>query len=307
MTTSFGADPLKDSNGNVTVGTTAADLQQVLGSLYSAGLIAGGIVTRSSTSLTYSVSNGVAAFPIVSDTSSPYKPENQRTVVGPIPATANIPTTAPPAGQTRTDIVYAQQLTPTNDSDATVVVKVGTSLPPRSVLLGSYTLTSSASNTMAGVATTIVKYSIPYGASLGRLVNMTNMFNSSFAVAATGTQPRSSLGTSSFFLPTDRLVKVSMTVSVSALGAVRFDDTKYCEAGYEVYLDNLKKFTWSTAGLHQAWMEYSFTGYQELLQGTHTLRVDQYRAQGPGTPVGRTASPDQPYARIIVEDIGPIP
>jgi hypothetical protein len=307
MTTSFGADPLKDSNNIVTVGTTAADLQQIFGSLYSAGLIAGGVVTRSSTALTYSVSNGVAAFPIVSDASSPYKPENQRSVVGPIPATPNITTTAPPSGQTRTDIVYAQQLTPTNDSDASVVVRVGTVLPPRAVLLGQYLLTSSATNTMAATPSTVVKYSIPYGASLGRIVNMTNMFNSTFTVVGSGTQPRSSLGTATFNLPTDRLCKVSLTVAVSASGATGFDNTKYCEAGYEVYIDNIKKFTWTTAGLHQAWMEYGFEGYIESLAGSHTIRVDHYRAQGPGTPVGRTASPDQPYARIIVEDIGPIP
>jgi hypothetical protein len=305
MTTGFGIDPLKDGNGVVTVGTTSDDIQAITGSLYSAGLISGGTITRSASAFTYTVSAGVAAFPIVVDSSPPYKPQNQKTVLGPIPAT--VVSTSPPSSGSRTEIVYAQQLTPSTDSDAVVVVRVGTVLPARAVALGTFTVNSSNTSSNAFLATGNVKYSIPYGASLGRLVNMTNMFNSSFAVAATGTQPRSGLGTASFYLPTDRLCKVSLTVAVSASGAIGFDNGKYCEAGYEVMIDNIKKFTWSTAGLHQAWMEYGFEGYQEMVAGTHTLSVNQYRAQGPGTPVGRSASADQPYARIILEDIGPIP
>jgi hypothetical protein len=305
MTTGFGADPLKDGNGVVTVGTTAEDLRQITGSLYSAGLISGGVITTSPSALTYTVSSGVAAFPIVADTSTPYKPQNQRTVLGPIPATS-ITVSAPVSG-TRTDIVYAQQLTPTDDADANIVVRYGTALPARAVFLGSFTVSSGNTNSNAFVRSGDIKWSIPYGASLGRLVNITNMFNSAFTVAATGTQPRSTVGSGSFYVPTDRLVKVTLTVQVSANAAVGFDNSKYCEAAYDVFLDNIKQFTWTTMGLHQAWQEITFTGDLQLTGGaaSRTIRVEHYRNVGPGTPRGR-ASAGAPYARLVVEDIGPV-
>lgn len=303
MTTAFGADPIKDENGLVTVGTTSEDLRQIWGSLYSAGLISGGVVTRSTTEMKYFISNGVAAFPMVVDNSAPYKPENQRTVIGPIPQTT-LTVTTPAAGTSRTDIVYAQQLTPADDQDATVVVRVGPTLPPRAVLLNGFLVTSSNVNTQATTPNQNVKYSIPYGASMGRLVNMTNMFNNVFTVAASGTQPRSSLGTGTFWLPTDRNIKVSLTVQLSANGAVGFDNSKYCEAGYEVFLDGIKQFTWTTGGLHQAWQEISFEGYLTAQAGNRSVSVSHFRNIGPGTPRGR-ASTGNPYGRVIVEDLGP--
>jgi hypothetical protein len=139
------------------------------------------------------------------------------------------------------------------------------------------------------------------------LVNITNMFNSAFTVAATGTQPRSTVGSGSFYVPTDRLVKVTLTVQVSANAAVGFDNSKYCEAAYDVFLDNIKQFTWTTMGLHQAWQEITFTGDLQLTGGaaSRTIRVEHYRNVGPGTPRGR-ASAGAPYARLVVEDIGPV-
>ncbi|QFG12220.1 minor tail protein [Arthrobacter phage Racecar] len=308
MTTGFGAEPLKDGNGVVTVGTTSDDIQRVTGSLYSAGLISGGGVTTSPSALTYTVGSGVAAFPIVSDLSTPYKPQNQKTVLGPIPATT-LTVTAPSSG-TRTDIVYAQQLTPLDDNDATIVVNFGPTLPARAVQLAKFTVTAgnTSSNQFAKVAD--VKYSIPYGASLGRLVNYTSLFNSPFTVAPSGTQPRSTVGSGTFYLPTDRLIRVSLTATVSANLAVGFDNSKYCEAGYEVLLDNNIMFTWTTGGLHQAWQEYYWSGDIALAANpttARTIKVNHFRAQGPGTPRGRGINAAQPYARILVEDIGPMP
>jgi hypothetical protein len=274
MTTGWGIDPLK-SGGVVTAGTTSADFRQIQGGLYSPGLISGGKITRSGSALTYTVSAGVAAFPIVN-------------------------TTAPSSG-TRTDIIYAQQRQVSIEGDPNIVVAVGTSLPARAVMLDSYIVSSSNTNTNASVKTGNITYSIPYGASLGRLVNITSMFNTTFNTAAAST-----VGTGTFFLPTDRMVQFSLTVSVSANGAVGFSNTAYCEAGYDVYFDNVKIYSWTTMGLHQAWQEVYWMDYVQFSAGSHTIKVDQYRAQGPGTPRGRAVNATSPYAKIVVLDVGPV-
>jgi hypothetical protein len=291
MTTGWGIDPLK-SGSTVTAGTTAADFRQIQGGLYSPGLISGGKITRSASALSYTVSAGVAAFPIVTGTAP-------QTVLGPIPA-QTVNTTAPSSG-TRTDIIYAQQRIVSVEGDPQIVLGVGTSLPARAVMLDSYIVSSTNTNTNAAVKTGNIVYSIPYGASLGRLVNITSMFNTNFNITAAST-----LGSGTFFLPTDRLVQLSLTVSVSANLAVGFDNTKYCEAGYDVFFDNVKMYSWSTMGLHQAWQEINWNDYIQFTAGSHTIRVEQYRAQGPGTPRGRAVSSTSPYARISIVDVGPV-
>jgi len=303
MTTGFGADPLKDGNGIVTVGTTAEDIRQITGSLYSAGLISGGVVTTSPTALTYTVSAGVAAFPIVKDTSTPYKPYNQRTVLGPIPATV-LTTTAPTSG-TRTDIVYAQQLTPAADGDANIVVKIGTTLPARAVALGTYTVSYNNANSNAFVKVGNIDWSIPYGASLGRLVAQNSYFNSPFGITTGNPTGRSTVASGAFHVPTDRLLSVQLTVAVSSENAVGFDNARYCEAGYDIFWDNVKLVTWTTMGLHQAWQEVNWDIDVSTNPGSHTIRVEHFRAKGPGTPRGRGAA-GSPYARLMVTDIGPI-
>ena len=296
MAVSWGIDPLKDVDNKIIVGTTADDFRTIQGGLYSPGLISGGTVTRSASAMTYTVSGGVAAYPIVTS-------GVPQTVLGPVPS-GTLTTTAATTG-TRLDMIYATQRTVGVDGDPNIVLGIGTSLPAKSVLLDAYIVTTTTANTLSTTRSVDIKWSIPYGASLGRLVNITNTFNSLFAVAASGTQPRSTIGTGTFYLPTDRLIKVSLTATASANNAVGFDNSKYCEAGYELLLDNVVQFTWTTGGLHQAWQETNWDGYLQPGLGSHTISVRHFRAQGPGTPRGRSVT-GAPYARLIVEDIGPV-
>ncbi|UDL16780.1 minor tail protein [Arthrobacter phage Atuin] len=305
MTTAFGANPLKDGNGLVTVGTTEDDIQRIYGSLYSAGLISGGLVTRSASTRTYTISAGVAAFPLVVDSSSPYKPQNQKTVLGAIPS-ASITVSAPPSG-TRQDLIYARQLTPADDGDANIIVEVGPTLPPRSVLLNGFTVKSTDTNSNQFTQNQNIKYSIPYGASLGRLVYVSSSFNSVFAITQQNPTGRSTVGSGTFWLPTDRIVSAQLTVTLQANGAVGFDNSKYCEAGYDLFIDTTKVTTWTTMGLHQAWQEINWDIDMTMLAGSHSIRVEHFRAQGPGTPRGRYVNAAQPYARLMLVDIGPIP
>lgn len=273
MSTSFGAYPLKDAEGNVTVGTTEADIQQIYGSLYSAGLISGGVVTRSATAMTYTVSNGVAAFPLVVDASSPYKPENQRTVLG--GWGPKVLTTTAPSSGTRLDMIYARQLTPTNDSDANVVVEFGTTLPARAVLLDAYIVSSTNTNSLASVKSVDVKYSIPFGAPRGTpWFSHRSTFNGTF----TSTKLPAAAGT--FYLPSDRYVTCNLSTSLNSNGAVKFDNARYCEAAYAVYLNDQWKFTWTTGGLHQAMQDFFFEEALTLAAGPYSVRVDRWKSVG---------------------------
>lgn len=287
MTTSWGIDPLKDGTGAVTLGTTAADLRQIQGGLYTPGLISGGLVNRSASAHTYTVTQGVAAFPIVTGTAP-------QTVLGPIPA--KVLTIPPPGSGNVTYIVYAQQRTVATDGDPNVIVDFGTTLPARAVMLNSFIVASTTANSNAAVRTGDIRYSVPYGASLGMLYDAKSAFGGNFTARATDLS-------GSFFLPTDRLVRISLMASLSASGAAGFSNAAYCEAGYDIIIDGVKKFSWSSMGLHQAWAENNWSDTLVLSMGTHTIRSERYRAQGPGTPVVRSTNYG---SSLSVEDIGPV-
>lgn len=283
MSTSWGIDPLKDANGVVTLGTSSADLRQIQGGLYSPGLISGGLVTRSASALTYTVSPGVAAFPIVTGATP-------QTVLGAIPS-KSLTTTAPSSGS-RLDMIIAEQRTVATDGDPNIDVRIATSLPPRAVLLDAYLVSSTTANTNSAVRQADIKYSVPYGASMGAIFWKRSTFSGNFTVAANDI-----IG--SFYLPTDRLLTVSLTATLSAYGAIRFDDTKYCETGYDIYIDEIKRWGWTSPGLHQATAEYHWSDVINIAAGAHTVRTVRHRAAGPGTPVASAAL-------LSLTDNGPI-
>lgn len=296
MATSWGIDPLKDVDGKVTIGTTADDFRQIQGGLYTPGLISGGTVTVSVSSMTYTVAGGVAAYPIVT-TGVP------QTVLGPVPS-GTLTTTAATSG-TRVDMIYAQQRTVAADGDPNIVLGIGTSLPARAVLLDAYIVGTTTTNTKAATRSVDIKYSIPYGASLGRLVNVTSTFNSVFGITQGNPTGRSTVASGLFYLPTQRLVSTQLTVALSANGAVGFDNSKYCEAAYDIFFDNIKTFTWTTMGLHQARQEINWDIDVAVQAGPHSIRVEHYKLTGPGNPRG-WSSTGNPYARLMLTDIGPI-
>lgn len=293
MTTGFGIDPIKNATtGAVTSSTTSEDIRQITGTLYSPGLLSGGVVTRSASALTYSVSNGVAAFPIVVDNSNPPKPENRRTVLGPIPQT-NLTTTAPTSG-TRIDLIYAQQLTPSPDSANNVVVKVGTSLPARSVLLDSYIVSTGNTNSNVFARTGNITYSLPYGSTGSLFFYKKEPTNGTF----TG---RSITLSGSFYLPTDRMVHVWLNAALSSQNAVGFDNSRYCEAGFDIFIDNVLIWTWTSVGLHQAHAEHHWSDIDGMNAGLHTIRLEKFRATGTGVPYIRNRG-----ILLVVQDSGPI-
>jgi len=193
-------------------------------------------------------------------------------------------------------MIYATQRTVAADGDPNVVLGRGTSLPARSVLLDAFIISSSNSNTNATVRQADITYSIPYGASLGLLVNKKSSFTGGFSTAATDVS-------GSFYLPTDRLIRVSLQASLSSFTAYKFDNTKYCEAVYDVYVDSIKRFSWSSVGLHQAWAEQHWSDTLILTKGSHTYSTTRYRDDNTGAPLGTPVA--RGGAILQFQDIGP--
>lgn len=288
MTTGFGVDATVDGTGKVTSGTSAWDVRRVWGGLIATpGIISGAVVSTSTTGMQYSITDGVVAI----------KPTANEII--PVPVFGTTLTTLPaPSSGTRTDYIYVQQRYPSIDGDSEVVLGVGQSIPDRAQLLKAFFVSAGQTKTSQAVQNGGVDYAIPYGASLGTLFQNRDTFNGKFTTTTTIAQ-------SQLYVPTDRLVKVSVLASVSADAANGFDNSKYCEASFRVYLDNVSQWRWNTPGLHQAWGHYYWEDTLTLTRGVHTLRCDRGRQVGPGTPYQHYQAGEMPGTLFTVDDIGP--
>lgn len=293
MTTGFGAEPLKE-NGIIVEGTNAVDIRKIWGGLYTPGLISGGEITRSSSTLTYDISSGVAAI----------EWSDGQVVLAPIPETNDLP--APTNLTSGTDMIYAQQNNPAVDGNARVEVKIVRQatgshfeLPPRSVKLGAFISQTGQGNTAAFVATGALDFSIPYGASLGVMLQHRDTSNATFTGTAT-------VATKTVYLPTDRLLRVTLSTSLSARGASGgFDNTGYAEARYFPVLDGVRRAGWSTPLLTSAWSTYTFVDYMTVTRGTHTIAYQRVRTNG--EPERRYSINDGCMGTLYsVEDVGPV-
>jgi hypothetical protein len=111
------------------------------------------------------------------------------------------------------------------------------------------------------------------------------------------------IGSAGFYVPTDREIRIHMKSTYSAYQAVGFDNSKYCEVKFNIYLDNSYIFTWNSTGLHQAWQTLGFEEYNTVAKGQHTIRVTRQRAVGPGSPFHHFQS-DVRGTTILVTDYG---
>lgn len=287
MTSGWGVEPTLDGSGNATSGTTSQDIRKILGGLYTKGIISGCTVTTSASAMTYTVNAGVVAISVASD----------EIILADIPVTT-ITTTSAPVSGTRTDIIYAQQRYPSIEGNSSIVVSVGTSLPARAVRLQSRVVSAGNINTNSTVITGGTDYSIPYGASLGILWKHQTTYNGTFTT-------RGVMGSASIYLPTDRNLKFTLSTTMSANAAVGFDNTKYCEGAFDIFIDNVKQWGWSTPGLHQAWAEFTWSDNIILTAGSHTLRYERFVGIGPGTPFQHYSLAGNKGSQLIVEDLGP--
>lgn len=277
MTSGWGVDATLNGSGVVTSGTTAADVRKVWGGLYSPGIVTGCTVSTSASAMQYTVTSGLVAI----------KTSTGEIIMAPVQGK----TITAPAATNRTEIIWARQKFPAEGS-SDVEIESGTVLPPNSVALKRYVVTAGQTNTNAAVQSGGIDYSIPYGSSLGILHQHRNTDNTWFTASAP-------FGTKAIYLPTDRLVRVSLLTCVSAASA------EYCEAGFDFKLDGVKKWKWNTTVLSNAWATYFWSDTLVIPAGQHTVSYDRYRAAGTGNPWHHYVAGDASGSLFTVEDIGP--
>lgn len=270
MATGFGVDATVDGSGNVLSGMSAVDVRQVMGALYSPGIIQGLEVTTSPSALTYTVAAGTIAIATAS------YPLRNDVVVAPVPQTT-ISTTAPLSGS-RTDIVYVRQYFP-GDGDSYVRVQVGEVVPANAQEIMRFTVSAGQSNTNQATRIGEIQYSIAYGATLPIL----HYYNDPWSGVLPNALTRRGHGT--FYLPTDRRLRFSITATLYAQNAVRFDNNNYCEYYFLPNIDGGDMMIFTSPGLHQAWGTYSWEAFFNVEAGTHTVNYGMGRMTGPGNAV----------------------
>lgn len=263
MASGFGVDAtVNASTGEVLSSTTSQDIRRIMGSLYSPGVISGGVVTTSASGLTYSVSAGVAAI---------------QTATGQIVLTPFDSATATSVGTAaRTDIIYVKQNFPA-DGNSNAVVGLNNTLPKNALALARFSVPAGATNTNAAIRQGNTDYAIPYGASLGALWTYTDTRNATLPNAL------ERRGQGKIYLPTDRRIRFNIQTTLSASGAVGFDSSKYCEWAFWPMIDNSFPTKWTTPGLHQAWCTWQWEYEMNVVAGEHVVSYQTGREVGPGT------------------------
>lgn len=299
MTVGWGVDATVNGSNVVTSGTTSSDVRKVWGALYSPGIVSGCLITRSGSAMSYTVSSGVIAI----------APAIGEVVMAPVQG-VTVTTPAAPSTGSRVDVVYVQQRQPAS-GDSYVVVNVvsfateaAIVAPANSQELSRFLVSAGQTNTNAATRVGDIRYSIPYGGSLGVLHEWANTYNGILSV------PLLREGHGSFYVPTDRRIRMTLRAVLSASGASGFDNSKYCEYGWIFNLDGGDMVLHTTPGLHQAWGTYQFETTFNIAAGRHTCHVAGTRIVGPGQAELHYGTGGDGYGRrgqeFVVEDLGPI-
>lgn len=256
MTTGIGIPAWNGESGRQ--GTSMQDIRLALqGLFHSFGVLRGATVTTSPTALVYHVSAGVG----VLQRSTAYG-----AVIFPIPAGSPATTPGPSSG-TRTDIVWAAQHDPSQgDTDGNVVLGVGQTLPVGAIELARFTVPAGMTTTSQATRSGSQVFAIPYGASMGTLVSVVDTFSGVPPVAQQNPATAPWRGTSSFTLPTDREVELSLSVPMQSQdgnrdGALVMQFQIDGQAVYE------KQEAYSTSRWDTPEARYVF----QLSAGTHTV------------------------------------
>lgn len=270
MTTGLGIAPTAAG-----VGTDALTLRKIQDALLDPGVITGLVVTTT-TALTYEIAEGVAA---VSRGSA------DGVVLAYTPA-VTVTTTAGPASGSRIDRVWIRQHDP-NQGDADNAVEVGVtqgtaaaspaapSIPAGAQEIARYLMPAGATATTSATRQGSVAYAIPYGGTLGLLIDYTDTDNGT----AHKDTPYTVL-TQSFYTPTDRVVSAKIITTCVSCNQDGTNGTTPASLYQELIVDGSRIVAWEQdlpiqiAGSRM--FEWSFP----VTAGTHTLKYTQKRGVG---------------------------
>lgn len=239
------------------VGTTPEDVQLAIGQMYqNAGILPG---NRATSRVKGTSGWGYAVPSLVAFVWTSYAA--RRAVLVPVEADT-LPVSAPSGGAARTDTIYV-------GSDGVVKIAQGSSAPGGAVVIDRMVIPAGATNTQGATSNWDIIYAIPTGASLGRLAHY------DFPAATwTGAKGKDVVRyTKRFTVPTDRLVRVELSVSTKSVNS----STGWSAIGVEI------DGTWRRA-LHATYSSdeetQSGTWTAELEAGAHTLTVFTVKFRG---------------------------
>lgn len=269
MTHPIGVPSTQLANGDW-VGTTPQHIRRAIGSMYMAPGILPGPQTRfgarGTSGWSYSIPECTAFMW--------YDEANREGVL--VPVDAGTISVSPSTGG-RTDLIYVSL-------DGSVKVAEGaTNRPEPGVTIDRMVIPSGATNTQGAVSNWDMRYAVPAGASLGRLVNYT-------IPGATWSQANATsdhvMHTARFVVPTDRLVRIELSTSVQSVSSAG----GHAAIGVEI------------DGTYRRAVHMSYDGRQEtnsgvwtteVAEGAHTLTVFCMKFAGANFKTSGSASSSQ--------------
>lgn len=259
----------QDSNGK---GCTAPTLRQIVKSKWESTGIITGLKVTGTTSLTYSVSAGVAV--CSKGTADGYTEAY-------FEGGSTSAVSAGDASNPRIDTIWITSHDITlGDADNSVVIGVtsGTpaaspakpTIPTYATELASMLVPSGASSTASATAAGSVQYAIPYGASLGVLINNLYAFDGVGDVSLTWW----TLGSGTVYLPTDRDIEFRFSHCISST-----DGNNLGSELVQFMVDGVPFVGTEICG-SMFWETHQFSAIKTVSAGTHTFSVRQQHKSG---------------------------
>lgn len=242
-----------DAQGN---GATENDLRRIVGAQYmTQGILPnGGLDVSGRSDMSYLVESGAAFM---------WTSQSERLGVLVPVESVTVPTEAAPASGSRTDSIYILQ-------DGIPRVTSG-EVPATGVLLGQFIIGAGVTGTNAGQKTIDRDFAIATGASLGRIAHWTAP-SQNVSIPLETDQP---IYAEQFVVPTDRLVRVDMTITLTST------DGEEGMAGYTVSIGGFSRSLSCVYG-PPGWRTYSGTWTTEVPGGVHTLSLRARNNSGAG-------------------------
>lgn len=261
MSVGFGMAP--DAQGN---GTTPDDLQAVLAAQYPEPGIISGCAVSTRPSMEYVIAPGAVVVHIAPD----------RAVL--VPVVGQTITTRPaPATGARTDYVYVEQQTQPVNGSISARVAVGTQVPNNAVVISKREIKAGMTGTNAAPETANVTFARPIGGTLGVLFSHKTETDTVHD-RSDGDITRAK---GYFYLPTDRVVDVRLTSTISSVDNAVAKGTLSTAAGsasadkrgsvnYDIYIDN-KLMLRRERVFTNVWDTVDYSDTVALPKGSHTI------------------------------------
>lgn len=260
--TGFGVEPTKNDLGVITSGTSSKDIRWIISGMYNQGILRDCLMTRSNTSLIYTIGPGSVVNSI-----GDAEPRAEHVMMPVYGATVN---TIAGGSTARTDYVWVKQNLPDVDGNSDIIYGVSQTPPStyeQRLEIARFAVPANMSNTGQASMYTNRNYATPKSIGGKYLVSRHDPYNDLLK-----NRELNDLG-DTFSIPTARLIRVDFTVTVDSDFADGIQEALYSY----IYINGIKVATFSTGRIDFSWTKTLSNSYMTTLPaGTHnvTLKKD---------------------------------